>query len=141
MLYFCPTNKHHTRTVHTLLTQPPFCQKERYTFRTNYIYSKAIKKHTVFDFEYWVLRKMAALKCLYCHFVKRLTLQNTNSNFFEVINKGVMVLSSNSIVPIITCFPHGKWHSALPECLALMSVSKKTSLFNQKLPANSFKLN
>ena len=82
---------------------------------------------------------MAALKCLYCHFVKRLTLQSTNSNCFEVINKGVKVLSSNSVVP--TRFAHGKWHSALHECLALMSVSKTTSLFNQKLPANGFKLN
>ena len=84
---------------------------------------------------------MAALKCLYCHFVKRLTLQNTNSNCFEVINKGVKVFSSNSAVPIKTRFAHGKWHSALHECLALMSVSKPTSLFNQKLPANGFKLN
>ena len=84
---------------------------------------------------------MAALKCLYCHFVKRLTLQNTNPNCFEVINKGVKVLSSNSVVPIKTRFAHGKWLSALHECLALMSMSKTTSLFNQKLPENSLKLN
>lgn len=84
---------------------------------------------------------MAALKCLYCHFVKRLALQNTNSNCFAVINNGVKVLNSNSVVPIKTRFAHGKWHSALHECLALMSVSKTTSLFNQKLPANGFKLN
>ena len=68
--------------------------------------------------------KIAALKCLYDHFVKRLTLQNTNSNCFEVINKGIKVLSSNSVVPIKTRFAHGKWHSALHECLALISVSK-----------------
>ena len=84
---------------------------------------------------------MAALKCLYCHFIKRLTLQNTNSNCFEVINNGVKVLNSNSVAPIKTRFAHDKWHSALHECLALMSVGKTTSLFNQKLPANGFKLN
>ena len=84
---------------------------------------------------------MAALKCLYCHFVKRLALQNTNSNCFAIINNGVKVLNSNSVVPIKTGFAHGKWHSALHECLALMSVSKTTSLFNQKLPTNGFKFN
>ena len=66
--------------------------------------------------------------------VKRLVLQNTNSNCFAVINNGVMVLNSNSVVPIKTRFAHHKR-------LARMSVSKTTSLFNQKLPANGFKLN
>ena len=84
---------------------------------------------------------MAALKCKYCHFVKRLALQNTNSNCFAVIDNGVKVLSSNSVVPIKTRFAHGKLHSALHECLALMYASKPTSLVNQKLPANGFKLN
>ena len=84
---------------------------------------------------------MAALKCLYCHFVKRLALQDTNSNCFAVINNGVKVLNSNSIVPIKTRFEHGKWHSALHECLAVMSVSKTTSLFNKELQAKGFKLN
>ena len=84
---------------------------------------------------------MAALKGLYCHFAKRLTLQNTNPNCFEVFNKEVKVLNSNSVLPVKTRFAHGKWHSALHECLALMFVSKITSLFNQILPANGFKLN
>ena len=84
---------------------------------------------------------MAALKCLYCHFVKRLALQNTNSNCFAVINNGV--LNSNSGVLMKTRFVHDKilWHSVLHECLALMSVSKTTSLFNQKFLAKGFKLN
>ena len=51
---------------------------------------------------------MAAFKCLYCHFVKRLTLQNTNSNCFAVINNGVNVLNSNSVAQIKTRFAHGK---------------------------------
>ena len=51
---------------------------------------------------------MAALKCLYCHFVKRLALQNTNSNCFAVINKGVKALNTNSVVPIKTRFANGK---------------------------------
>ena len=84
---------------------------------------------------------MAALKCLYCHFAKRLTLQNTNSNCFAVINNGVKVLNSNSVAPIQTRFAHDKWHSALHECLALMSMGKTTSLYHQKLPANGFKFN
>ena len=84
---------------------------------------------------------MAALKCLHCHFVKCLALQNTNPKCFAVINNGVKVLNSNSIVPIKTRCAHGKWHSALHESLALMSVGKTTSLFDQKLSANSFKLN
>ena len=84
---------------------------------------------------------MAALKCLYFHFAKRLALQKTNSNCFAVINNGVKVLNSNSVVPIKTRFEHGKWHFALHECLSLMSVSKTTSLFNQKLTANRFKVN
>ena len=72
---------------------------------------------------------MTALKCLNCHFVQRLALQNTNSNCFVVINNGVKTLNSNSVVPIKTHFAHGKWHSAPHECLALMSVSKTTSFF------------
>ena len=67
---------------------------------------------------------MAALKCLYCHIVKRLTLQNTNLNCFAIINNRVKVLHSKSVVPIKTRFAHGKWHSALHECLALMTLSK-----------------
>ena len=67
---------------------------------------------------------MAALKYFYCHFVKRLALQNTNSNCFAVINNGDMVLNLNSVVPIKTRFAHGKRHSALHKCLALMAVSK-----------------
>ena len=53
---------------------------------------------------------MAALKRFYCHFVKRLTLQNTNSICFEVINKGVKVLRSNSVVPFKTRLAHGILH-------------------------------
>ena len=83
---------------------------------------------------------MAALKCLYCHCIKHLTLQNKKSNCFEVINKGVKVLSSNSVVPIKTFFAHGKWHSALYVCLALMSVSKTTSLFDKKKKTHSKRL-
>ena len=45
---------------------------------------------------------MVALKCLYCHFVKWLALQNTNPKCFAVINNGVKVLNSNSVVPIKT---------------------------------------
>ena len=56
---------------------------------------------------------MAALKCLYCHF-KCLALHNTNPKCFAVINNGVKVLNSNSVVPIKTRCAHGKWHSALP---------------------------
>ena len=74
---------------------------------------------------------MAALKCLYCYFVKSLALQNTNLICFAVINNGVKVLNSKSVIPIKTRLAHGKWRSALHECLALMSVSKTTSLFNQ----------
>ena len=81
---------------------------------------------------------MAVLKCLYCHFVKRFAKHKLEC--FAVINNGVKVLNSNSVVPIKTGSAHDKWHSALHECLALMSVSKTTSLFNQKLPANGFKL-
>ena len=66
---------------------------------------------------------MAALKCLYCHFVKCLALQNIDPKCFAVINNGVKVLNSNSIVTIKTRCAHGKWHSALHECLALMSMS------------------
>ena len=85
---------------------------------------------------------MAALKCLYRHFVKRLALQNTNSNCFTVINNGVKVLNLNSVVLIKTRLAHGKWHSALRECLALMSMRITTSLFNKKKKqANGFKLN
>ena len=40
---------------------------------------------------------MAALKCFDSHFVKRLALQNTNSNYFAVISNGIMVLSLNSV--------------------------------------------
>ena len=83
---------------------------------------------------------MAALKCFYCHFVKRLALQNTNSNCFAVINNGVLVLNLNSVVSIKIRFAHGKRHSAFHRYLALMSVSKTTSLFNQKFLANGFKL-
>ena len=61
-------------------------------------------------------------------------------NWFAVINNGVMVLNLNSIVPIKTRFAHGKRHSALHKCLALKAVSKTTSSFNQKTPANDFKL-
>ena len=84
---------------------------------------------------------MAALRFLDCLFVKRLALQNTNSNCLAVINNGVKVLNSNSVVPIKTRFAYSKWHFALHECLALIFVSKTTPLFNQKLPANGFKLN
>ena len=66
---------------------------------------------------------------------------NTNSNCFAVINNGVMVLNSNSVVPIKTRFAHGKRHSAHHKSLAWMSVSNTTSLFNQNLRANCFKLN
>ena len=83
---------------------------------------------------------MAALKC-FCHFVKRLALQNTNSNCFPVIDNGVMVLNLNSVVPVKTGFAHGKRPSALHKCLALMTVSNTASLFNQKPPAKGFKFN
>ena len=82
---------------------------------------------------------MAALKCLYCHFVRRPALQNTNAKCFAVINNGGKVLNSNSVVPIKTRCAHGKWHSALHECLALMSVSKITSLVNQKRSAKTIR--
>ena len=49
---------------------------------------------------------MAALKYFFCHFVKRLALQNTNSNCFAVINSRVMILNLNSVVPIKT-LTHG----------------------------------
>ena len=84
---------------------------------------------------------MAVLKCFYCQIVKRLALQNTKTNCFAVINNGVMVLNSNSVVPTNTRFAHGKRHSTHHKCLARKSVGKTTSLFNQKLPANGFKLN
>ena len=84
---------------------------------------------------------MAALKYFYCQIVKRLSLQNTNSNCFAVINNGVMVLNSNSVVPIKTRFAHDKRHSAHHKYLARMSVSKTISSYNQSLPANGFKLN
>ena len=84
---------------------------------------------------------MAACKCFYCQIVKRLALQNTNLNFFAIINNGVMGLNSNSIVPIKTHFAHDKRHSTHHKCLARMFVSKTTSLVNQKLPAKGFKLN
>ena len=64
----------------------------------------------------------ACVKCFYSHFINRLALQNTNSNCFAVINNGVMVPNLKSVVP--TRFAHGKRHSALLECLALMSMSK-----------------
>ena len=67
---------------------------------------------------------MAVLKYFFCHFVKRLALQNTNSICFAVINNGVIVLKLNSVVPIKTRFAHGKRHSALHKCLALMAMSK-----------------
>ena len=60
---------------------------------------------------------------------------------FAIINNGVKVLNSNSVVLIKPHFAHGKSHYALHECLALMSMSKTTLLFKQKLPANGFKLN
>ena len=84
---------------------------------------------------------MAELRCFSSHFVKRLALQNENSNCFAVINNGVMVLNFNSVVPIKTRFAHGKRQFALHKCLALMYASKPTSLFNQKPPVNGFKLN
>ena len=84
---------------------------------------------------------MIALKWFSCHFVKRLALQNMKLNCFAVIDNGVMVLNLNSVVPIKTRFAHGKRHSALHRCLAPMSVSKATSLFNQKTSANRFKIN
>ena len=67
---------------------------------------------------------MVALKCLYFHFVKRLGLQNKKLKLFAVINNGVKVLNSNSVLPVKPRFAHDKWHSVLQECLALMSVSK-----------------
>ena len=87
--------------------------------------------------------KMVALKCLNCHFVKRLALQNINANCFAVINNGVMVLNLKSVVPIKTRFVHGKRHSALHICLVMMSTSNTTSLCNQNPTAplpNGFKL-
>ena len=83
---------------------------------------------------------MAALKYFYCQIVKRLALQNTNLHCFVVINNGVMVLNSNSVVPFKTRYANDKRHSAHHKCLARMSVSNTTSLVNQKLTANSFKL-
>ena len=78
-------------------------------------------------------------------------------------NKGVKALSSNSVVSVVSrmwdlivsvpdhCLSFtfqsklalhmaNHVHSALHECLALMSVSKTTSFFNQKLTANGFKI-
>ena len=76
------------------------CVKAFIIVRQYYIYSEAIK-----SIQFLVLNTGSyVLKCLYCHFVKRLPLQNTNSNCFAVINKGVKVLSSNSVVPIKTRF-------------------------------------
>ena len=105
----------------------------------NYIL-RGNKKYTIFGFEYWVLRKWLR-KMLLVHFVKRLALQNTNANCFVVINNRVMVLNLKSVVPIKTHCVHGKQDSALHTCLLLMSLSKTTSLFDQKLPTNGFKLN
>ena len=84
---------------------------------------------------------MAVLKCFYCQIVKRLALQNTKTNCFAVINNGVMVLNLNSVVPTKTRFAHDKRRPAHHKCLARKSVSKITSLFNQKQQANGFKLN
>ena len=62
---------------------------------------------------------MIALKCFYCHFVKRLALQNTNSNCFAVINNGVMVLNLNSVVPLTgrgsSIGSEFAWHACGPE--------------------------
>ena len=84
---------------------------------------------------------IAAFKCFNAHFVKRLALQTGNSNCFSVIIDGVMVLNLNSVVPMKIRFAHSKRHFALHKYIALMPVSKTTSLFNQKPPANGFKLN
>ena len=86
---------------------------------------------------------MVALKWFYCHFVKCITLQNTNANYFAVINNGVMVLNLKLVVPIKTRFVHGKRHSALHKCLVLMSMNKTTLLFLKldPTPSNDFKLN
>ena len=69
---------------------------------------------------------MVALKYFYCHFVKRLVLQNTNTNSFVVINNGVMVLNLKSVVPVKTWFVHDERHSALHKC------KERISLFNKK---------
>ena len=84
---------------------------------------------------------MAAVKCFFSQFVKRLALQNKTSNYFAVIKTGVLILNLNSVVQMKTRFAHGKQHSALHKCLAMMSVRKTTSIFNPKPPANGFKLN
>ena len=47
-----------------------------------------------------------------------------------------MVLNLIQVVPIKTRFAHGKRHPAIHKCLALISMSKTTSLFNPKPPAN-----
>ena len=82
---------------------------------------------------------MAAIKCFIFHFVKRLALQNTKANCFAVIINGVMAVKLNSVVPFKTRFAQDKWHSALHRSVVPVSVSKTTSLFNPKHPANGFK--
>ena len=113
-----------------------------------YIYSEAIK-----SIQFLVLNTWSHVNVCVKIFIP---------SFCQMSNKGVKALSSNSVVsvvgrmwdlivsvpdhclsfyfPIKSHFAHGKSHSALHECLALMSVSKTTSFFNQKHPANGFKI-
>ena len=57
------------------------------------------------------------------------------------MNYGVMSPELKTVFPVITRFVLNKCHFTFQKCLAQMSVSKTTTLFNLKLPSTYVKLN
>ena len=72
------------------------------------IYSDAIKNIQFFGFEYWVSRKWLRYS-VYIVICQTSSSAKHKLEWSAVINKGVNVLNSNSVVPIKTRFVHSKW--------------------------------
>ena len=110
-------------------------------FPHSHIYSGAIKRIQYLFLTIWSCVKFSVKMLSLVIAAKRLALQNTNTNCFAVINKGVMSLILKSVFPIKTRFVPDKWHSALHDCLVQKTVGKTAPLFNHKIPPDGFKHN
>ena len=82
-----------------------------------------------------------SLKCFHGHLCQTSFFENHKGNTFVVIHYGVMSPLLKPAFPVITRFVLNKCHFTFHKCLAQMSVSKTTTLFNSKFPSNDVKLN